>query len=60
MLVNDVKIVGTSNGEEVVSVSITCLCKLETIETICDAIRSAMNDMGDSIDFVVSFKDMDI
>lgn len=60
MLVNDVKIVGTSNGEEIASVSITCLCKLETIETICDAIRSAMNDMDNSIDFVVSFKDMDI
>ena len=60
MLVNDVKIVGTMEGSEVVVINMTCLCPLDTIQKICSTIRSDFNEMGNGIDFEITFKDMDI
>ena len=48
------------DGDDSVIINITCLCPLETIEKICSTIRGDLNDMGSSIDFEISFKDMDI
>jgi len=60
MLVNEVGIVGTVDGADSVIINITCLCPLETIEKICSTIRGDLHDMGSSIDFEISFKDLDI
>ena len=60
MLLNDVKIIGTVDGEEAVAITINSLCPLKVVEEMCSALRNGMNNMGSGIDFEISFKDVDI
>lgn len=60
MLASEIKVVGTVDCEEAVTISINHLCPLSTVEEMCNALRNALNNMGSAIDFEIHFIDTDI
>lgn len=60
MLASEIKVLGTVDGAEDVTISINCLCPMRTVEEICTTLRTALNNMGSEINFEIYFKDLDI
>jgi hypothetical protein len=60
MLASQVKVLGTVDGENALTITIDCLCPLRTVEDVCTALRNGLNGMGSSINFEILFTDEDI
>ena len=60
MLASEIKVLGTVDGAEDVTISINCLCPLSTVEDMCNALRNGLNNIGSEINFEIYFKDLDI
>ena len=53
MLLDEVKIIGISQGEKVMRISIT-MCHLDTVRKLCDLLREDAHEMGVDLSFHIT------
>jgi len=64
MLVRNITVKGYANeedgGEPAVTLTVTSMLTMEELEDILSPIREAFNNLGESMSFDISFRDIDI
>jgi hypothetical protein len=53
MLLDEVKIIGISQGEKVMRLSIT-MCQWDTVRKLCDLLREDAHEMGVDLSFQIT------
>jgi len=53
MLLDEVKIIGISQGDRVMTLSIT-LCQWDTVRKLCDLLREDAHEMGVDLSFKIT------
>jgi hypothetical protein len=53
MLLDEVKIIGISQGDKVMTLSIT-LCQWDTVRKLCDLLREDAHEMGVDLSFKIT------
>ena len=54
MLLDNVKIVGMSEGSEVIQISITHLCEWDVVQQLCDLLRQNAHKLGTELSFEIT------
>lgn len=64
MLIRNITVKGYANEEDgadpAVTLTVTSMLTMEELEGILSPIREAFNNLGDSLSFDISFRDIDI
>ena len=53
MLLDEVKIIGLSQGEKVMSISLT-MCQWDTVRKLCDLLREDAHELGVDLSFQIT------
>jgi hypothetical protein len=53
MLLDEVKIIGISQGDKVMRISIT-MCQWDTVRKLCDLLREDAHEMGVDLSFQIT------
>jgi|Laugrespbdmm15sn_2_1035079.scaffolds.fasta_scaffold21919_2 hypothetical protein len=53
MLLDEVKIIGISQGEKVMRISIT-MCQWDTVRKLCDLLREDAHELGVDLSFQIT------